>query len=260
MIVLPRQAGCETELVNARPPAGYEIDSEFGRIDIDRVHHWLSSDAFWALGRTRESVETAARHSVNFGVFAADGAQVAYARVVTDYSTFAWLCDVYVDRGHRGRGLGTRLAETVVARFRPMGLKRMLLSTLDAHGVYARAGFVPLSNPDKIMVLGVTDQQPATRPDPPMSGHDSAAVKDCSVFHERFKEAAERVLLDDSIDAARSLEGVVLHDYPGDERLDDLLEALALYNPGEGAPYVHADGLRSAVRAAWTRLGSSEPE
>lgn len=90
----------------------------------------------------------------------------------------------------------------------------------------------------------------------PLSGLCKAA----SVFHDRFEEAAERVLSDDSMDAARSLEGVVLNDYPGDERLDDLLEALALYNPGEGPPYVNAEGLRSAVRAAWTRMGVSEPE
>jgi GNAT superfamily N-acetyltransferase len=90
---------------------------------------------------------------VNFGVFTTDGTQVAYARVVTDHATFAWLCDVYVDRDHRGRGLGTRLSETIVATFRPMGLKRMLLSTLDAHEVYARVGFVPMPDPEKLMIL-----------------------------------------------------------------------------------------------------------
>jgi hypothetical protein len=84
--------------------------------------------------------------------------------------------------------------------------------------------------------------------------------KTASVFHERFDEAAARVLTDDSMEAARSLEGVVLNDYPGDERLDDLLEALALYNPGEGPPYVNWEGLRCAVRAARTRIGASEPE
>lgn len=142
--------------MNAHPIAEYEIDSELDRIDIDRVHQWLSTDAFWALGRTRETVETAARNSVNYAMFAADGTQVAYARIVTDYATFAWLCDVYVDREHRGRGLGTRLSDAIVARFRPMGLKRMLLSTLDAHDVYARVGFVPMPNPEKLMVLGET--------------------------------------------------------------------------------------------------------
>ena len=135
----------------------YEIDSGLARMDLDRVHQWLSKDAFWALGRTRETVEKAARHSLNFGVFTPDGGQVAYARVVTDHATFAWLCDVYVDRNHRGRGLGTRLSDAVVARLGPMRLKRILLSTLDAHEVYARAGFVPMPNPERLMILGEPD-------------------------------------------------------------------------------------------------------
>jgi GNAT superfamily N-acetyltransferase len=139
--------------VSAHRSTDYEIDSDLARMDIDRVHQWLSTDAFWALGRTRETVETAARNSLNFGAFTRDGTQVAYARVATDHATFAWLCDVYVDRDHRGEGLGTRLSEAVVARLRPMGLKRVLLSTLDAHDVYARVGFVPLPNPEKLMIL-----------------------------------------------------------------------------------------------------------
>jgi len=131
----------------------YEIDSDLARMDLDRVHQWLSTDAFWALGRTRETVETAAHNSLNFGAFTRDGTQVAYARVATDHATFAWLCDVYVDRDHRGQGLGTRLSEAVVATLRPMGLKRVLLSTLDAHDVYARVGFVPVPDPEKLMIL-----------------------------------------------------------------------------------------------------------
>ena len=131
----------------------YEIDSDLARMDLDRVHRWLSTDAFWALGRTRETVETAARNSLNFGVFTSEGTQVAYARVATDHATFGWLCDVYVDRDHRGHGLGTRLSEAVVATLRPMGLKRVLLSTLDAHKVYARVGFVPVPDPEKLMIL-----------------------------------------------------------------------------------------------------------
>ena len=127
-------------------------------MDLDRVHQWLSTDAYWALGRDRETVETAARHSLNFGVFTSDGTQVAYARVATDHATFGWLCDVYVDPGHRGRGLGTRLAEAVVARLRPLHLKRVLLSTQDAHDVYARVGFVPAPNPEMFMILGGSDR------------------------------------------------------------------------------------------------------
>jgi predicted GNAT family acetyltransferase len=139
--------------VSADHSTDYEIDSDLARMDLDRVHRWLSTDAFWALGRTRETVETAARNSVNFGVFTSEGTQVAYARVATDHATFGWLCDVYVDRDHRGRGLGTRLSEAVVATLRPMGLKRVLLSTLDAHKVYARVGFVAVPDPEKLMIL-----------------------------------------------------------------------------------------------------------
>lgn len=139
--------------MSAHRSTDYEIDSDLARMDLDRVHQWLSTDAFWALGRTRETVETAARNSLNFGAFTPDGTQVAYARVATDHATFAWLCDVYVDRDHRGQGLGTRLSGAVVAKLRPMGLKRVLLSTLDAHDVYARVGFVPMPNPEKLMIL-----------------------------------------------------------------------------------------------------------
>jgi hypothetical protein len=70
-------------------PDEYELDSDLARMDLDRVHQWLSTDAYWALGRSRETVDAAARQSLNFGVFTRDGTQVAYARVVTDQATFA---------------------------------------------------------------------------------------------------------------------------------------------------------------------------
>ena len=81
-----------------------------------------------------------------------DGRQVAYARLVTDRATFAWLCDVYVDPGYRGRGLGTRLVESVVARLEPMQLRRTMLATQDAHDIYTRFGFTPLTHPERMMV------------------------------------------------------------------------------------------------------------
>jgi N-acetylglutamate synthase-like GNAT family acetyltransferase len=136
----------------------YEIVSELARMDLDRVHHWLSTDAYWALGRSRDTLETAARHSLNFGVFARDGSQVAYARVVTDHATFGWLCDVYVDRGHRGRGVGKRLTEAVVDRLLPLQLKRVFLATLDAHELYTRVGFRSMPDPDRLMILSEPDR------------------------------------------------------------------------------------------------------
>ncbi|MGW3010162.1 GNAT family N-acetyltransferase [Streptomyces sp. NPDC001219] len=132
---------------------GYEVDTDPDRLDVGLVHHWLSTDAFWALGRSRETVEQSISGSLNFGLYDDSGAQVAYARVVTDRATFAWLCDVYVAPTHRGRGLGTWLAEAVRDRLAPYRLKRTLLSTRDAHEVYAKVGFVPVPDPQHLMIM-----------------------------------------------------------------------------------------------------------
>ncbi|MEW2441485.1 GNAT family N-acetyltransferase [Micromonospora marina] len=124
---------------------GYEISTDPDRIDLDRVHVWLATDAYWALGRDRETVARAFAGSIGFGVYRpADGRQVAVARVVTDGATFAWLCDVYVDPAERGRGLGTWLAGAVRDHLGELGVSRILLATLDAHGVYAKIGFRPV--------------------------------------------------------------------------------------------------------------------
>ncbi|MEV7362495.1 GNAT family N-acetyltransferase [Streptomyces sp. NPDC091299] len=137
-----------------RLPDGYEFSADPARIDVDRTHRWLSTDAYWALDRPREQHERAVAKSLNFGVYeAASGAQVAYARVVTDEALFAWLCDVYVDRQARGKGIGTALVGAVREHLAPFGLRRVLLATEDAHGVYAQHGFEPLDRPGQWMVL-----------------------------------------------------------------------------------------------------------
>ncbi|WP_190016459.1 GNAT family N-acetyltransferase [Streptomyces lucensis] len=131
---------------------GYELSTDPDRLDVGLVHHWLSTDAFWALGRSRDAVERSVRHSLNFAAYDVAGCQVAYARVVTDWATFAWLCDVYVVSGHRGKGLGTWLARAARDHLAPYRLKRILLSTRDAHEVYAKAGFTPFPNPECLMI------------------------------------------------------------------------------------------------------------
>ncbi|MFE0200063.1 GNAT family N-acetyltransferase [[Kitasatospora] papulosa] len=106
-------------------PGEYEISSDPARLDPVRIHHWLSTDAYWALGRSREQQDRAIAGSLNFGVYdRASGELVAYARAVTDHATFAYLCDVYVDRSVRGKGLGTALAAAVRDRLAPLGLRR----------------------------------------------------------------------------------------------------------------------------------------
>ncbi|MCW7940975.1 acetyltransferase [Streptomyces hygroscopicus] len=137
-----------------RLPEGYEFSADPARIDVGRTHHWLSTDAYWAMGRPREKHERAVASSLNFGVYeAVSGDQVAYARVVSDEAVFAWLCDVYVDRSVRGKGIGTALVGAVRDHLAPLGLRRVLLATHDAHGVYAKLGFEPLDRPDQWMVL-----------------------------------------------------------------------------------------------------------
>ncbi|WP_307619668.1 GNAT family N-acetyltransferase [Streptomyces sp. V3I7] len=134
-------------------PDGYEFSADPDRVDTDRVHRWLSTDAYWATGRPRDKHERAAASSLNFGVYAsASGEQVAYARVVTDRALFAWLADVYVDPSVRGKGVGTAMIGAVVDHLRPYGLTRILLSTEDAHGVYEKLGFRPLDQPEKWML------------------------------------------------------------------------------------------------------------
>jgi len=135
-------------------PDGYELSTDPERLDVERVHRWLSTDAYWAIGRSREKQERAMAGSVNFGVYeVASGDQVAYARVVTDRASFAWLCDVYVDPSVRGKGVGTALVTAVREHLRPYGMRRVMLATRDAHGVYEKVGFKGLAQPDIWMVL-----------------------------------------------------------------------------------------------------------
>ena len=131
-----------------------EVSADPSRLDVDRIHHWLSDDAYWARGRTLEVVERSLEHSLNFGAYDEHGEQVGYARVVTDHATFAWLCDVYVAPASRGAGVGTALLDAVTAHLAGLRLSRVLLATADAHPLYERYGFTPLPAPERYLVLG----------------------------------------------------------------------------------------------------------
>jgi GNAT superfamily N-acetyltransferase len=122
-------------------------------MDVDRIHHWLSTDAYWAPERSREAVARSVANSYCLGAFVPDGTQVAFARAVTDWATFAWIADVYVDREHRGNGLGTRIVERLRTTLEEAGIPRIVLATLDAHGVYAKLGFTPLRWPERWMEI-----------------------------------------------------------------------------------------------------------
>lgn len=128
--------------------------------DVNRVlvHRWLSELSYWAAGREREVQDRAMDGSRNYAVVRTDdGRQVAYARVVTDGVTFAWLCDVIVDPQFRGDGVGKLLVEGVLTDLEPLGLRRVLLATADAHGLYEQFGFRPLADPTMWMARGATE-------------------------------------------------------------------------------------------------------
>lgn len=130
----------------------FTFSSAADRIDHTRVHRWLSEEAYWARGRERSTQDAAMDASRNYGVYDNDtGEQLAYARVVTDGVTFAWLCDVFVASEVRGHGIGKMLVAGVVAELEPLGLKRILLRTADAHGLYAQFGFTELEEPSRTM-------------------------------------------------------------------------------------------------------------
>ena len=120
---------------------GYVLTTDKDRVDVDRVHRWLSEDAYWALGRPREVVEKSIDASWVWSVLGPDGEQVAFLRAVTDALTFAWICDVFVDPAYRGHGIATWLSAEAVADLTAAGVDRLVLATSSAHAVYRRVGF-----------------------------------------------------------------------------------------------------------------------
>ncbi|MCW2923017.1 MAG: family acetyltransferase [Thermoleophilia bacterium] len=130
--------------------AGYELDDDPERIDVAAVHAYLSLESYWAAGRPRDVNDELVRSATRVvGLYAAYGAQVGFARVVSDLHTIAYLADVYVLEAHRGRGLGVALVRETIEGAGYGGRVRWLLGTLDAHELYRRFGFTTPS--DRIM-------------------------------------------------------------------------------------------------------------
>lgn len=127
----------------------YLISDDPSRLDLGVIHHYLSCESYWAQRVPRAIVEMSVRSSLCFGAYTGTGAQVGFARAVTDYATFAWLCDVFVLEGHRGHGLGKALVQTMLSHPRLQTLRRINLATQDAHGLYAQFGFTPLAAPER---------------------------------------------------------------------------------------------------------------
>jgi GNAT superfamily N-acetyltransferase len=128
----------------------FEISTDRSRLEVDAIHDFLTSESYWAKNRSREQTERAIENSLCFGIYRGEKL-VGFARVVSDFATFAYVGDVFVIREFRGRGLSKWLMETIIAHPELQGLRRWILATRDAHGLYEQFGFGELAHPERWM-------------------------------------------------------------------------------------------------------------
>jgi GNAT superfamily N-acetyltransferase len=128
----------------------YLISTDRSRLDLAVIHEFLTNSSYWAKGRSFETVRRSVANSLPFGLYEEER-QIGFARVVTDYATFAWLADVFVLEEARGRGLGTWLVEVILSHPELRGFRRWTLATKDAHEIYRKFGFSELKRPERWM-------------------------------------------------------------------------------------------------------------
>ena len=131
---------------------GYFVSSDPRLLDLNVIHDFLTN-CYWAKGIPRDLVARSIEHSLCFGIYDGTGAQVGFARVITDLATIAYLGDVFVLESHRGRGLSKWMMECITQHPDLQGLRRWILLTRDAHALYSKYGFKPLKSPERYMEL-----------------------------------------------------------------------------------------------------------
>jgi len=131
----------------------YLISSDPVKLDLNFIHQWLSNESYWCRGIPFEVVQRMVEHSLCFGVYHNSGKQVGFGRVATDYTTFAWLTDVFIAEPHRGQGLSLVLMEMILNHPELKILRRWLLGTDFAHGLYRKFGFTALDHPENFLTL-----------------------------------------------------------------------------------------------------------
>lgn len=135
----------------------YTISTDNERLDLAIIHDFISNHSYWGRGRRIKTVQRSLDHSLNFGIFKKDQ-QVGFARVVTDFATFAWIADVFILEGHRGQGLAKWLMKSILSHPELQGFRGWVLATRDAHELYRKFGFRELRRPERWL----------ERPDPQM--------------------------------------------------------------------------------------------
>jgi GNAT superfamily N-acetyltransferase len=133
----------------------YSISTDRSQLDLELIYQFLTN-CYWAEGVPRHIVERSIENSLCFGVYAQDR-QVGFARVVTDYATYAYIGDVFIVESHRGQGLSKWLMKAIMEHPQLQGLRRWSLITRDAHGLYEQFAFTPLADPEKYMELANPD-------------------------------------------------------------------------------------------------------
>lgn len=131
------------------------VSTDKRKIDVDLVYHFLAYESYWANGIAREIVERSMRYSLCFGVYDCSTSaerQIGFARVISDYTSFAYLSDVFILAGDRGQGLGKWLISCILAHPELQGLRKWMLNTKDAHELYERFGFRLNAEPDTYLV------------------------------------------------------------------------------------------------------------
>lgn len=129
---------------------GFVFSADRARLDIPYIHRYLSERSYWALHIPLEIVQRSIDNSLCFGIYH-EGSQVGFARLITDYATFGYLGDVFVDEAYRGRGLSKQLMQYIFRAEPLQTLRRMVLVTSDAQGLYSQYGFQPLEYPERYM-------------------------------------------------------------------------------------------------------------
>jgi GNAT superfamily N-acetyltransferase len=134
----------------------YFISTDKTLLDIPTIHDYLSNRSYWAQDIGLARVERAIQNSLTFGVYKGQE-QAAYARVVTDYATFGWVCDVFVLENHRGKGISKAMMKALVEHEDLKNLRRLVLATASAHGLYTQVGFELLTQPERWMMISKLD-------------------------------------------------------------------------------------------------------
>ena len=149
-------------MISEQRRGNFVISTDQSRLDLKVIHDFLTNSSYWAKGRSLATVKRSVENSFPFGLYENER-QIGFARVVTDYATFAWMADVFVLEEFRGQGLGTWLVEVILSHPELQGFRRWTLATKDAHEIYRKFGFSELKRPERWMERH--DPQTEEKPD-----------------------------------------------------------------------------------------------